>query len=227
MKDKIKEIFINLDAEVCGVANIDLFIDSPEGFHPTDIFSDCKSVIVFAKKIPKGLAYVSSRIIYQQFNNIGLVEVDRIAHIASNEIEKIHNAIAVPIPSDGPYDYWDAENLKGRGTISMKHAAVLAGIGTLGKSTLLLNSQYGNMLNIGAVLTNLNLPSDAPAENICIKGCRLCIDNCPVDAINEYHVNQKSCRKCAYASNDRGFDVVNCNNCRTKCPMAFGRKQRL
>lgn len=224
MKDKIKEIFINLGAEVCGIANIDLFIDAPKGFHPTDIYSDCKSVIVFAKKIPKGLSFISPRISYQHFNSISPAELDRIAYLASNEIEKIHNGIAVPIPSDGPYDYWDENNLEGRGIISMKHAAVLAGIGTIGKSTLLLNSQYGNMLNIGAILTNLNLPSDSLADNICIKGCSLCIDNCPVNAINEYGVNQKLCRKYAYGSNDRGFDVVNCNRCRTICPMAFGRK---
>lgn len=227
MKDKIKEIFINLGAEVCGVANIDLFIDVPKGFHPTDIYPDCKSVIVFAKKIPMGLAYVSPRIIYQHFNSISPVELDRIAYLASNEIEKKYHGITVPIPSDGPYDYWNAENMEGRGIISMKHTAVLAGIGTLGKSTLLLNSQYGNMLNIGAVLTDLNLPSDTPAESICIKGCSLCIDNCPVNAINEYSVNQKHCRKNTYASNDRGFEVVNCNKCRTICPMAFGKKQRL
>lgn len=83
------------------------------------------------------------------------------------------------------------------------------------------------MLNIGAVLTNLNLSSDTPAENMCIKGCSLCIDNCPVNAINENYVNQMRCRKYAYASNDRGFDIVNCNNCRTKCPMAFGKRQVL
>lgn len=224
MKDKIKEIFINLGAEVCGVANIDLFTDVPKGFHPTDIYSDCKSVIVFAKKIPKGLTHVNPRIVYQNFNSISNVELDRIAYLASNEIEKLYNGIAVPIPSDGPYDYWNENNLEGRGIISMKHTAVLAGIGTLGKSTLLLNSEYGNMLNIGAVLTNLNLSSDAPAENICIKGCRLCIDNCPVSAISEHGVNQKLCRNCAYASNDRGFDVVNCNKCRTVCPVALGKK---
>jgi epoxyqueuosine reductase len=224
VKDKIKEIFINLGAEVCGVANIDLFIDAPKGFHPADIYPDCKSVIVFAKKVPSGLAYVSPRIIYQHFNSISNVEVDRIAYLASNEIERIYNGITVPVPSDCPYDYWDAKNMEGRGVISMKDAAVLAGIGALGKSTLLLNNQYGNMLSIGAVLTNLNLSSDTPAENICIKGCGLCINNCPINAINEYGVNQRLCRKCAYGSNDRGFDVVNCNKCRTICPMAFGKK---
>ncbi len=223
MKDRIKEIFLNLGAEVCGVANIDRFINTLKGFHPADIYSDCKSVIVFGKALPKGTAKVSPRIIYQHFNSIGPVELDRIAYLASIEIERSYNGYAVPIPSDGPYDCWDTDQMEGRGLISMKHSAVLAGLGALGKSTLLLNSRYGNMLNIGAVLTNLNLPSDAPAESICIEGCSLCIENCPVHAINDDGVNQKLCRNNTYASNDRGFGVVNCNKCRTECPMAFGK----
>jgi epoxyqueuosine reductase len=223
MKENIKEIFIDLGADICGVANIDLFTDAPKGFHPGDIYSDCKSVIVFAKKIPMGLAHVNPRIIYQHFNSAGHLELDRIAYLSSNEIEKTYNGIAVPIPANVPYDYWDTEKMEGRGTISMKHAAVLAGIGTFGKSTLLINRKYGNMLNIGAVLTNLNLPSDVPAESVCIKGCSICIDNCPANAINEFGVNQKLCRKHAYARNDKGFEVVNCNRCRTMCPMAFGQ----
>ncbi len=61
MKDKIRDIFLNLGAEVCGVANIDSFINTPKGFHPAEIYSDCKSVIVFAKALPKGIAQVSPR----------------------------------------------------------------------------------------------------------------------------------------------------------------------
>jgi hypothetical protein len=53
--------------------------------------------------------------------------LDIIAYLASNEIEKTYHGIAVPIPSDGPYDYWDEKNLEGRGIISIKHAAILAG----------------------------------------------------------------------------------------------------
>lgn len=225
MKDKIKEIFINLGAEVCGIANIDSFTDAPQGFHPADIYPDAKSIIVFAKRIPRGITKVNPRIIYGHFNDMIPVELDKIAYLASIEIENKYNAIVVPIPSDGPYDYWDADNMEGRGLISMKHAAVLAGIGSLGKSTILLNNQYGNMLTIGAVLTNLDLPSDMAAESICIKGCSLCVDNCPANAIAEDSVNQKLCRTHTYGQNARGYGVVNCNKCRTICPMAFGKKQ--
>lgn len=226
MKEEIRDIFIKLGAEVCGVANIDRFSNAPKGFHPVDIYEDCRSVIVFSKTLPKGIVQVSPRIIYQHFNSIGPIELDRIAYLASIEIERCYNGHAVPLPSDGPYDCWDAGNMEGRGILSMKHAAVLAGIGTLGKNTLLLNSKYGNMLNIGAVLTDLNLSSDALAEDICIKGCQLCINNCPVNAIGESGVNQKLCRNHTYGSNERGFDIVNCNKCRTICPMSFGKKQK-
>jgi epoxyqueuosine reductase QueG len=222
MKEKIKDIFINLGSDICGIAGIDKFRDAPEGFHPTDIYSECKSVIVFAKALPKGIAKVNPRIIYQHFNSFAPVELDRIAYLAAVEIERDYGCTVVPIPADGPYDSWNTETLEGRGIISMKHAAVQAGLGTLGKNTLLINSKYGNMVTIGAVMTDLELTSDPPAEEICIKGCRLCLDNCPAGALDGHSANQMLCRTNTYENNARGFAVTNCNKCRVVCPRAFG-----
>ena len=224
MENIIKKIFLSLGADVCGIANIDSFNEAPQNFHPKDIYNNCKSVIVFGKIIPRGTALVNPRIIYHHYNDICKDVLDKITFSASNEIERIFNAIAVPLPSDGPYDYWDADQREGKGIISMKHAAVLAGLGYIGKNHLLTNSKYGNMLNIGAVLTNLSLPSDTLVPNMCIDGCSQCIDNCPVGAISEKGVSQKLCRQYAYETNSRGFEVTNCNNCRVKCPMALGEK---
>lgn len=223
MKEKIRGIFLSLGADLCGFANVDRFIDTPKGFRPTDVYADCKSVIVFGKALPKGIAKVNPRIIYQHFNSMGPAELDRIAYSAALEIEKLFNGFAVPIPADGPYDYWNEETLEGRGTISMKHAAVLAGLGTLGKNTLLINKQYGNMLSIGAVLTDLELESDILAEEMCIKECHLCLDSCPVKALDGRTANQALCRPHAYENNSRGFSVVNCNKCRIVCPRSFGK----
>lgn len=222
MNERIKNIFSDLGADLCGIASIDKFSDAPEGFRPSDIYPECKSVIVFAKALPRGLTKVNPRIIYQHFNSFGPVELDRIAYLAAVEIERGYNCTVVPLPSDGPYDYWDTETLEGRGLISMKHAAVLAGLGTLGKNTLLINRKYGNMLTLGAVLTDLELPSDAPAEEICIKGCRLCLDNCPAGALDGRSANQLLCRTNTYENNARGFAVTKCNKCRVVCPRAFG-----
>lgn len=225
MKKQIKEYILSIGADVCGVANVDRFSQAPSGFHPRDIFPNCKSVIVFGIALPKGLTKVEPRLIYGHFNYGTCPEVDRVAFRAAKEIEKLCEGYAVPLPSDGPYEYWDAEKLEGRGLISMKHAAVLAGLGTLGKSTLMLNEKFGNLLTLGVVLTDLDLDSNPLAESICIEGCSQCIKNCPSQALDGQRANQAKCRPNTYGTNTRGYDTVKCNKCRAVCPMRFGKKQ--
>lgn len=222
MKKAIMSTVLGFGADVCGFAAAKDLADAPEGFRPTNIFAKCKSVIVFGIALPRGLAEVELKLIYGHFNYKTCNEVDKIAFHTAKHIEEHYGGFAVPLPSDGPYDYWDAEKMHGRGLISMKHAAAAAGLGKLGKNTLLLNSKYGNMLILGALLTDLDLASDPPANSICIEDCNLCISNCPVGALDSSPVNQKSCRTNTYCTNARGFDTVNCNKCRTICPMKYG-----
>ena len=139
-------------------------------------------------------------------------------------MEKEFDCWTVPLPSDAPYEYWEKENRTGRGLVSMKHAAVNCGLGSIGKSTLLLNEQFGNRLNIGIVLTDLALQPDDFAKEVCIPNCRKCIESCPAHAINENGVNQKLCRLNTYGKNERGFETVDCNKCRSVCPSALGNR---
>lgn len=120
-------------------------------------------------------------------------------------LERKFSACAVPVPCDKPYEYWEKETLTGKGLMSMKHAAVMSGLGTRGKNSLLLNPDYGNLLAVGAVLSELELQSDELCEDICIKNCRKCIDACPVQAIRHGLVNQMLCRQNTYGQTDRGF----------------------
>jgi epoxyqueuosine reductase len=46
------------------------------------IYKDCKSVVVFAKCLPKGLAYVNPRIVYIKAMDVILNELDRISFLA-------------------------------------------------------------------------------------------------------------------------------------------------
>jgi epoxyqueuosine reductase QueG len=220
-EEQIKRIILNQGADLCGIANIDRFANTPVGFHPTDIYKECQSVIVFAKRLPRGLAYVNPRIVYNHVNNLVKNEVDTLTYEASVVIEQL-GCIAVPLPCDAPYDYWEKDNLTGKGLLSMRHAAVLAGLGSLGKNTLFINKRYGNFLTLGAILTDLVLKSDPLSEELCIENCRLCLDNCPTKSLNGKSVNQKLCRPHAYSTNERGFEIVNCNKCRTVCPRKFG-----
>ncbi len=225
MKEDIRELTLALGADVCGFAEIGRFEDAPEGFSPLDLYADCKTVIAFGVALPKGLSQVDPRLVYHYFNEAvvdGLL--DQIALKLAKELERRFACRAVPVPCDDPYEYWDAERMEGRGLLSMKHAAVRAGLGTLGKNTLLLNKEYGNMLNIGAVLTDLALPSDPLAESVCAAGCTKCVNSCPAGAIQAGTVVQKLCREYAYAQKTaKGYGTTVCNVCRTVCPVAFGK----
>lgn len=224
IEEIIRAKVLEFGADICGFAGVERFTEAPAGFHPCDIFPECKSVIVLGKALPKGLFEVNPRLIYSHFNHLSCSSVDQIAFQTANYLEKTFQRIGVPIPSDCPYDYWNEEEMQGRGLLSMKHAAVLAGIGVLGKNTMLLNKDYGNRLTIGCILTDLSLESDELAADLCLEHCSLCIKSCPQGAIEDGSVIQKKCRLNTYGKTVHGFDTVECNQCRTVCPMRFGGK---
>lgn len=217
MKEKIKGIFLEMGADVCGVAGIERFNEAPVGFHPWDIYKDCKSVITFGKALPKGLLNVGPEIVYNHYKELSMKELDRISYLAALAIEQM-GIKAVPLPSNTPYEFWDENESEGRGLISIKHAAVLCGLGSQGKSTLLINEKYGNMLQLGVLLTDMELESDPMVEDLCLKNCRLCIENCPAGAITNTGVIQKKCRSNSIGKNKKGFDICSCNTCRKICP---------
>ena len=223
MEKKIKELFLACGADVCGIGGISRFADAPEGHSPTDLFPDCRSVITFGKALPKGLLSVSSGLIYGHFNAMLCDVIDGIALDAAVALERDFHCRCVPLPSDGPYEEWDPQRMAGRGLLSMKHAAVLCGMGYLGKNTLFLHPQYGNRLVLGVVLTDLELNSDPLMTEDCPDNCGKCLRACPVQAIENGTVDQKKCRLNAYGKTSRGFDKVLCNQCRSVCPKRFGK----
>lgn len=220
---EIKEIIRSFGADVCGIANINRFVEAPEGFSPIDLYPDCKSVITFGVALSKGLAKVDPHIIYSHYNSLSCVTVDNIAFLSAKKLETLYPCHAVPIPCDSPYEYWDSENLEGRGLMSMKHAAVLSGLGSIGKNSLLLHPVYGTLLTIGVILTDMELESDELSENICLKNCTKCIDSCPTGAIDKGQVDQRLCRRIAFGTTKRGYATIECNQCRLVCPMKHGK----
>lgn len=222
MREAIRREITAFGAEVCGFAGIDRFDGAPAGFHPRDIYPGCQTVVVFGIALPKGLLDVKPDFVYGYFNSLACPMVDGIAFKAAKLLEDTYGARAVPVPCDGPYEYWDSIKKEGRGLISMKHAAVNAGIGSMGKSTLLLTKKHGNRLIVGALLTDLALPSDAYAEPVCLEACRLCMKSCPAGALDGTSAIQKLCRENTYGKTGKGYDTVVCNRCRSVCPMRYG-----
>lgn len=217
-----KQMAIRLGASVCGIANINRFSNAPQGFHPKDIYSECKSVLVFGTRIPKALLESQNPVPYSHYIDVDWLNNDRIAMQLSLKLED-RNITGIPLPSSDPYLSWDEDRRIGKGLISMRHAAYLAGLGSIGRNTLLTNPDYGNMVRYGAVLLNIDLESDPIIEKMhCIKDCTLCIDNCPVHALDGKTVDQTKCRSHFHTQIGTKFTITSCYTCRSICPNRGG-----
>lgn len=214
-----KNFVYSLGADVCGIAGIDNFTNAPEGFHPKDIYDEAKSVIVFGKQFPKGVFLANTNVPYTFMKNKLVEIIDNISVQLTYKLEE-NGFNTVPVPADEPYEYWDSENIRGKGILSLKHSAVAAGLGIIGKNTLLINKQFGNRLLLGAVITKMELASDPVASELCPEGCRKCLNSCPQSALDGITINQKKCREIAYSSTPGGGGVIACNTCRKVCPFS-------
>ncbi|MHB8504053.1 MAG: tRNA epoxyqueuosine(34) reductase QueG, partial [Candidatus Acidiferrales bacterium] len=78
------------------------------------------------------------------------------------------------------------------GPLNERVFAKHAGLGWLGKNTLLLNSKLGSWFFLGAILTTLDItptlgPAELPPPDLC-GSCTKCIDACPTGALVEPYV---------------------------------------
>ena len=119
------------------------------------------------------------------------------------------------------------------GPINERVLGKYAGIGWLGKNTLLLNERIGSFFFLGVILTTLDLPptlgtSDLPPLDRC-GTCRKCLDACPTDALVEPYV--MDARKCiSYLTIElrgaipeqlrepMGQHIFGCDICQDVCP---------
>ena len=127
----VKSLSASLGADLCGIASASSFSDAPDGFKPDDVYVDCRSVIVFACRIPPHSLDVDNRVLYSHASNAVFLEVDQIGLKLSKKLLD-YGVSAIPVPCDSPYDYWEPERTYGRGTISMRHAGHIAGLGVIG-----------------------------------------------------------------------------------------------
>jgi epoxyqueuosine reductase len=119
------------------------------------------------------------------------------------------------------------------GPVAERLFAKYAGLGWLGKNTLLLNKQMGSWFFLGVIFTTLELsPSlgraEMPPADLC-GNCRQCLDACPTDAFVEPYV--MDARRCiSYLTIELrgsvpeefreaiGSNVYGCDICQEVCP---------
>lgn len=70
-----------------------------------------------------------------------------------------------------------------RGVFSHKTAAVLAGLGFIGKNALFITPEYGSKIRLATVLTDMPLSPEFPVMKRGCGDCEICKNACPAKAI--------------------------------------------
>lgn len=173
MQNQLKDLATVLGADIVGFCQLsDAPIKNlPNHFYAVSIGVKLSDAILETIDGAPSFAYFQH---YRTANTL----LDQIAFRLAREIEK-NGYSALPIAASQSL----GKNNPYRGILPHKTAAVLSGLGFVGKSGLFLSEKYGSKVRLATVITDMPLSNELPViENGCGE-CHICQTACPAGAI--------------------------------------------
>ena len=111
--------------------------------------------------------------------------------------------------------------------LSEKSYAVAAGLGWIGRNSLLITPQYGSFIHLAELIINEEVdPYDQPFTESRCGSCRACIEHCPTGAIGEERtIDARHCIACRTIERADSSDEIDlhgwifgCDSCQQACP---------
>ena len=188
IKKKAKE----LGADLVGIADG----TTVDASHITEL--DSGRVIVLAKRLNDGVARIKRWDDRHKYYNDELA----LTHLEETSLELVYwledcgyPALIVPPTHVDPGEYRDDPKAHLDTLLSLPHAAVEAGLGTLGLNLQLLTPEYGPRVLLTAVLCSVEVECDKPMAQALCKGpsCGRCLKTCPADAVKLWERDWPAC----------------------------------
>lgn len=99
--------------------------------------------------------------------------------VIKEKLDDLISSMRSILPENSARSYVDSS------PILEKAWAARAGLGWQGRHSILVNRKIGSFFFLGMIITDAELEYDEPSPQDLCGSCRLCIDACPVGAIND------------------------------------------
>jgi len=114
------------------------------------------------------------------------------------------------------------------GTLLEKELAERAGLGWIGKNTLLITEEFGSWIFLGEILLDIELKKNKKGTNRC-QDCEICLTTCPSKALTApYSLNIEKCTAFhtvnkkndlpSWFPTDENDYIFGCDICQEVCP---------
>lgn len=164
--------------------------------HITDL--DGGRIIVLAKRLNEGVARIRRWDDRHKYYNDELA----LTHLEETSLDLVYwledcgyPAVIVPPTHVDPARYRDDPDEHIEPLLSLTHAAVAAGLGTLGLNLQLLTPEFGPRVLLTAVLCSVDVECDRPMTEALCRGpsCGRCLKTCPADAVQHWGRDWPAC----------------------------------
>jgi len=197
--------------------------DIDKRLNPENLFPGAKSLVV------TGLSYFSENMQKEP----GVPVLSRYTYgsdyheVISAKLERLLSWIKSVEPGT------DGRIVVDNAPLAEKAWAKEAGLGWQGRHSIMINKDIGSFFFIGVLILNAELDYDAPFKKDYCGDCRICMEECPTEAINDNHTIDA--RRCiANVTIERrgpipeelvpflGRRIYGCDRCQEVCPWNKG-----
>ncbi|MFW9973364.1 MAG: hypothetical protein ACFFDF_24485 [Candidatus Odinarchaeota archaeon] len=212
IRDKdLTKILINyakkIGIDVIGFADPEELIKFNQSNSPETYLANCKTVIIVAIHIFDIIldAWTEDKITKKSHHFLDSILENRLNLIKDFLHERNFKSVIIPyVPG-----------------LYLKDAAVLAGLGPIGKNNLLLTENFGSQIRLRALVTDAPLNIGHPVKNnIYCHDCNICIQSCPINALSGGVYNKELCLSYNISNLVKisKYTSIWCNICIEACP---------